>query len=94
MLEGLQQCRTAALCRPASIGADRDENDQLTRKQTTDTVQHKSATSTVLLQQLAGERLNPTLTQTRVMAELKSLQRSPIHGQLAHAAHEDRRGGI
>ena len=29
MLEGLQQCRTAALCRPASIGADRDENDQL-----------------------------------------------------------------
>ena len=52
MLESLKQSCTAALCGPTPISADRHQNDQLTRQQTTDTVQHKGGTSTVVLQQL------------------------------------------
>ena len=50
MLESLKQGCTATLCRSTPISADRHQNDQLARQQPADTVQHKRATATMVLQ--------------------------------------------
>ncbi len=94
MFESFQQLCTAALCRPTSISADSHQNDQLAWKQAANTVQHKSGTGAVLLQQPTGERLNPSFAQPRIVIELKGVQHLPIHGQLTHTAHKDGCGGI
>ena len=94
MFESFQQRCTAALCRPTSISADSHQNDQLAWKQAANTVQHKSGTGAVLLQQPTGERLNPSFAQPRIVIELKGVQHLPIHGQLTHTAHKDGCGGI
>ena len=79
MLESFQQRCTAALGRPTPISADSHQNDQLARKQASNTVQHKSGTGSVLLQQPTGERLNPSFAQSRIVIELKGIQRLSIH---------------
>ena len=94
MFESFQQRCTAALGRPTPISADSHQNDQLARKQASNTVQYKSGTGSVLLQQPTGERLNPSFAQSRIVIELKGIQRLSIHGQLTHTAHKNGCGGI
>ena len=92
MLELLQQGRSTALRRTATIRPHGNQNDRITRKQSTHAMQHQNRRHPVLLFEVLRHGRDLTFAKTWTMLQLKRLKRPAIHADRTNPTDEDRLG--
>ena len=92
MLELLQQGRSTALRRTATIRPHGDQNNRIRRQQSTHPMQHQNRRHPVLLLQALRHGRDLTFAKTWTMLQLKRLKRPAIHADRTNPTDEDRLG--